>query len=40
MSWGGSMKHLSLSPEFCYGLTLFLERTYIVDGLSEADDEL
>jgi len=37
MSWGGGMKQVCLSPEFCYGLTLFLERTYLD---VEAVDEL
>jgi len=40
MSWGGGMKHLNLSPEFCWGLTLLLERTYVVEDWPEADDEL
>ena len=31
------MKQLCLSPEFCWGLTLFLERTYLD---VEAEDEL
>jgi len=25
------MKHLRVSPEFCWGLTLLLERTYLDD---------
>ena len=40
MSLGGGMKHISLSPEFCWGLTLMLERTYIGEDWPEADDEL
>ena len=33
MSLGGGMKHISLSPEFCWGLTLMLERTYVFDDM-------
>ncbi len=32
MSWGGGMKHLCLSPEFCYGFTVLFAR--------EVDDKL